>query len=79
VKETPAGKNANTSQKVLKSLEPTHSVTINVIETVNSKQLQQRLDAIKQFVGVLDENSTYDLLIQVDKLIEEKPNDNDIK
>lgn len=77
--KTPAGKNRNLSQKVFKSLEQMHNVTINMIETVNAKQLQQRLDAVKQFIGVLDENSTYDILIQVDKLTEESSHDNDNK
>lgn len=64
-KVTPATKNSNAPQKVLKTLEATTETKICISDIMTGEQLMKRLRATMNFIRQLS-GLEYDVLIQID-------------
>lgn len=75
--ETPKTANSNTPQKVLKSIEPQESITVNISKEVNGEGLENVLKGVTAFTGVFNKTDKYNLSVCVNKIIDNEVSDND--
>ena len=72
---TPKTKNGNNAQKVLKSIEPSEGISLNITKKATTKELNCLLTGISGFIGNMSAGK-YNVNIQVSKIMEEvKEND----
>ncbi|MDP4092577.1 MAG: hypothetical protein Q8920_04380 [Bacillota bacterium] len=62
-------KDSNTSQRVLKSIEPAEEITINISQKVSGSNLGNVIKALDDFRKCFNETDEYSVQIKVDKVI----------
>lgn len=72
MKQTPASREANSAQRVMKSLKPQEEIKVNITKNVTGSELDSVLQGVGAFTKCFNQDDKYVVDIKVEKVILEE-------